>query len=93
MGNTFKVTLYLDLPVCSPFHVSVYTVDSKALVTKKKKNDNVVFTEALGALLCSCACGNPGEMVAISEAVSCYHIVFRPFCWGECLQIEEHIGS
>lgn len=36
MSNTFKVTLYLDPPVCSPFHVSVYTVDSKTPVAKKK---------------------------------------------------------
>lgn len=32
----YKVTIYL-YPVCSWFYVSVYTVDSKTLMTKKKK--------------------------------------------------------
>lgn len=34
-----------------------------------------------------------GKIVKMSEAVSCYKIVFRPFCLGCSLKIEEHIES
>lgn len=61
----YKVTIYL-YPVCSWFYVSVYTVDSKTLMTKKKKKLQCIFTEEVGMvgmLVFYRWFGNPGKMV------------------------------
>lgn len=77
MCNTFKVIIYLYPPVCNGFYVSVYTVDSKTLVTKKWQ---YTFTEELGMLTFYCPLGNSEKTVKISEDASWHNIVSRPFC-------------
>lgn len=58
--------------------VIIYTVDSKTLVTKK----STICVYRGTSTHISCSFGNSGARGKMSEAVSCYNIVFRPFCLG-----------